>query len=180
MRLIGYLPEDYKKSASVVQLQDAIQGEWDNLDQAVEALEEQLFIDTATWGIGYWESVCGITQNLSKDIQLRRSAVKAKLRGTGTTTVAMIQNVSESFVNGEVAVVEHNDQYRFDIEMLSVIGIPPNMEDLKAVIEEIKPAHLDYRIIIKYNQHQDLRQFTHESMKIYSYFALREEALANG
>ena len=73
------------------------------------------------------------------------------MRGTGTTTVAMIQNVSESFVNGEVAVVEHNDQYRFDIEMLSVIGIPPNMEDLKAVIEEIKPAHLDYRIIIKYN-----------------------------
>lgn len=151
MRLIDYLPEDYKKSAAVVQLQDAIQSEWDNLDQAVEALEEQLFIDTATWGIGYWESVCGITQNLSKDIQFRRSAVKAKLRGTGTTTVAMIQNVSESFVNGEVAVVEHNDQYRFDIEMLSVIGIPPNMEDLKAVIEEIKPAHLDYRIIIKYN-----------------------------
>lgn len=151
MRLIEHLPEDYRKSASVVQIQDAMQGEWNNLDRAVEALEEQLFVDTATWGIGYWESIFGITPNLSKDIQFRRTAVKTKMRGTGTTTVAMIQNVSESFVNGEVAVVEHNDQYRFDIVMLSVIGIPPNMDDLKAVIEEIKPAHLDYRIIIKYN-----------------------------
>ena len=62
-----------------------------------------------------------------------------------------MQNVSESFVNGEVAVEEHNDEYRFDIVMLSVIGIPPNMEDLKRAIEEIKPAHLAYEIIIKYN-----------------------------
>lgn len=180
MRLIDYLPEDYKKSAAVVQIQDAIQGEWDSLDQAAEALEQQLFIDTATWGIGYWEKVYGITSNLSKSMNFRRSAVKAKMRGTGTTTVAMIQNVSESFVNGQVAIEEHNEEYRFDIVMLSVIGIPPNMEDLRAVIEEIKPAHLDYRIIIKYNQHQDLRKLTHEDMKIYSHFALREEALVNG
>jgi hypothetical protein len=151
MSLIDYLPEDYRKSAVVVQLQEAIQGEWDSLDQAVDALEEQLFIEMATWGVDYWEKVYGITPNLSKSMDYRRSAVKAKMRGTGTTTVAMIQNVSESFVNGQVAVEEHNEEYRFDIVMLSVIGIPPNMEDLQAVIEEIKPAHLDYRIIIKYN-----------------------------
>ena len=63
----------------------------------------------------------------------------------------MSKNTAESFVNGEVDVEEHNEEYYFNVIMVSVIGIPPNMEDLKKTIEEIKPAHLDYYIIIKYN-----------------------------
>lgn len=63
----------------------------------------------------------------------------------------MIKNVSEAYVNGLVDVVEYNSEYRFEIVMMSTIGIPPNMEDLKATIDEIKPAHLDYEIIIRYN-----------------------------
>ena len=151
MKLIQYLPEDYVKSASVVELQEGIEGVWLQMEADAQEAEEQLFIDTATWGLAFWERIYGIETDLKKPLEHRRSVVKAKRRGAGTTTVELIKNVSESFVNGEVAVEEHNSEYRFDIIMLSVIGIPPNMEDLKRAINEIKPAHLDYAIIIKYN-----------------------------
>lgn len=151
MKLIEYLPEDYVKSAAVVELQESVEGVWLQMEADAQEVEKQLFIDTATWGLALWERIYGIETELEKPIEERRSVVKAKRRGAGTTTVEMIKNVSESFVNGEVAVEEHNSEYRFDIIMLSVIGIPPNMQDFKKIIEEIKPAHLNYAIIIKYN-----------------------------
>lgn len=151
MNLLRLLPEDYPKSPAVVELQKAIEKLGTATEEDVADLLDQFFLDTATWGLSCWEKVYGVESDAKKSLEVRRSAVRAKMRGMGTTTVELVQNVSESFVNGEVAVEEHNDEYRFDIVMLSVIGIPPNMEDLKRAIEEIKPAHLAYEIIIKYN-----------------------------
>ena len=151
MKLLKHLPEDYPKSPAVVELQKAIEKLGTATEEDVADLLHQFFLDSATWGLSCWEKVYGVESDTTKSLEVRRSAVRAKMRGMGTTTVELVQNVSESFVNGEVAVEEHNDEYRFDIVMLSVIGIPPNMEDLKRAIEEIKPAHLAYEIIIKYN-----------------------------
>lgn len=151
MNLIKLLPEDYPKSPAVVELQKAIEKLGTATEDDVADLLYQFFLDSATWGLSCWEKVYGVESDTTKSLEVRRSAVRAKMRGMGTTTVELIQNVSESFVNGKVAVEEHNDEYRFDVVMLSVIGIPPNMEDLKRAIEEIKPAHLAYEIIIKYN-----------------------------
>lgn len=149
--LMKYLPEDYQKSAEVIEIQEGIGGVWLEIKSDIEDLKAQLDLETATWGLVFWEMDYGIETDLSKDYNARRSVIKAKRRGTGTTTVEMIKNTAESFVNGEVDVEEHNEEYYFNVIMVSVIGIPPNMEDLKKTIEEIKPAHLDYYIIIKYN-----------------------------
>lgn len=151
MKLMKLLPEDYRKSYAVAELQEALEKAGTAAEKATEDLLLQMFLDTATWGITRWEGIYGVEGGNGKPLSARRSAVRAKMRGAGTTTVALIKNVSESFVNGEAAVVEHNEDYCFEIIMLSVIGIPPNMEDLRRAIEEIKPAHLAYEIIIKYN-----------------------------
>ncbi len=151
MNLIYLLPDDYRKSVAVVELQSAIEQAGTAAELAVEDVMAQLFLDTATWGLTYWEKMYGIEGDVKKSYEIRRSVVRAKMRGVGTTTVEMMKNVAESFVNGEVEVIEENHLYQFQIKMLSVIGIPPNMEDLKQAIEEIKPAHLGYGIVIKYN-----------------------------
>ena len=78
----------------------------------------------------------------------------------GATTVAMIQNVAESFYNGQVAVEEQPEAYRFDIRFLSSIGVPPNLDDLSAALEEIKPAHLAYDYIIIYRTWGELEDKT--------------------
>lgn len=151
MTFLDELPQDYRKSPAVVEIQNALEKICTAAGADIDELRAQFFLSTATWGLSLWEWILGIETESGKDTAQRRSVILAKLRGSGTTTVAMLQNVSEAFVNGEAAIVEYNEESRFDVVMLSVIGIPPNMEDLKLVIEEIKPAHLDYRIVLKYN-----------------------------
>lgn len=151
MHLMDYLPEDYKKSPPTIEIQNALDRMCGRIETDIAELRAQFILSTATWGLSLWEWVYGIETDISKDIEHRRSVVGAKIRGKGTTTVEMIKNTSEAYVNGLVDVVEYNDEYRFEIVMASVVGIPPNIEDLKNTIEEIKPAHLDYSIIIRYN-----------------------------
>ena len=175
MNLMSRLPSYYLESNEVINIQNSIEKEGNLAQEAVEDLFLQLFIDSATWGLDFWEILYGIKVNVSKDYGLRRSKIKSKMRGTGTTTVELIKNISESFVNGEVEVIEHNEEYYFEVKMVSVKGIPPNMQDLKDAIEEAKPAHLGVIYVILYNTHEDLKRLNHGQMAAYSHIDLRQK-----
>lgn len=148
MRLGEYLPGIWADSAEVLAIQDAIEPEVVGVWAARDGLMEQLNVATATWGLKAWERALGLDVDISKPVEYRRTRILSKLRGQGTTTVAMIRNVAESFSNGAVDVIEHPAEYRFEIKFVGTLGIPPNMDDLTAAIEEIKPAHLAYDYII--------------------------------
>jgi uncharacterized protein YmfQ (DUF2313 family) len=107
----------------------------------------QLNVETATWGLDLWEKAYGIKTDVSKSYAFRRARIESKMRSQGVTTVAMIKNVAESFSNGEVDVIEHPEEYRFEIKFIGTLGIPPNMDDLTGAIKEIKPAHLDFAYV---------------------------------
>lgn len=150
MRLTEYLPDFWDKSAEVLAIQRAMEPSVAQAWADRDGLLAQLNVRTATWGLEQWEASLGLPVDVSKPLAHRRTRVISKLRGQGTTTVAMIKNVAESFSNGEVEVLEHPAQYRFDIKFVGTIGLPPNMDDLTAAIEDIKPAHLAYDYIIMY------------------------------
>lgn len=142
MQLKQYVPEFLLKSKTFETVYHVQQEEIDALNSAAEDICNQCFIDKATWGLKYWERFLGMTVDETKQVSYRRSAVKAKLRGTGTITVKLIEDVAGSFSNGEVDVIENNSEYGFIIKFTGTKGIPPNLDDLKRAIEEIKPAHL--------------------------------------
>lgn len=150
MRLVEYLPQVWDRSAEVMAIQEALEPAVAAAWAARDGLLDQLNVETATWGLETWERALGIAVDVSRPTEYRRTRVMSKLRGQGATTVAIIQNVAESFSNGAVEVVERPALYRFDIKFVGTVGIPPNMEDLTAAIEEIKPAHLGYDYIIIY------------------------------
>ena len=177
MDLIELLPGRLLNSKEVLDFENAINSIMIMAENEKDELLKQFNLETATWSLDIWEKQYGIKTDITKDYDLRRSRIKSKMRGTGTTTVEMIKNVAESFVNGLVEIVEHNEQYKFDIKMMSVIGIPPNMEDLKDAIEALKPAHLAYEIILKFNTHEMIRSFTYNYLKEKTYIGIREEDL---
>lgn len=107
-------------------------------------LINQAFIETATWGLMYWENEYGIETNLNSSYEERREIIKAKKKGSGTTTKEMIKNVAETFSGGEVNVIEDNKNYSFTVQFVGVKGIPKNMQGFKNMLEDIKPAHLSY------------------------------------
>ena len=126
--------------------------ELDNIYSAVDVVRNQFFVDTADFTLERWEKELGIEVNNSYDTSYRQSRIKSKLRGQGTITVKLIENVAESFVNGDVEIIENNPLYSFTVKFIGPRGIPPNVDDLKAAIEDIKPAHLvvvfEYRYLI--------------------------------
>lgn len=164
MKLKEYLP-DRLLSAPVAEFQDAFQPEIDKLAEKISDIAEyELFAKTADEWLPLWEAAYGITSDPSKPIAERRSRLMSKVRGAGTTTAEMIKQVVSSFANSDCQVIEHNDDYRFDIKFVGTIGIPPNMDDVTAAIEEIKPAHLAYQFIYLFRTWQNFAGQTWESL----------------
>lgn len=174
MKLLEYLPAFYANSPEMEDLQAAMQPEIDRLRAETESMMEQLCVRTATWGLVYWERGLGIPVDLAKPLDYRRSRVESKLRGQGTVTKAMIQNVAESFSNGQVDVLEYPAEFRFEVKFTGTIGIPPNMDDLSDALEEIKPAHLTYTYIILFRTWELLGQHTWGQLAAYTWRQLKE------
>lgn len=142
--LMKYVPRYYNESNVVKNIFDAYEKELAFLHWQIDDLQDQFFIDTATWGLDIWEKEWGIHTDHSKPYEERREVVKAKMRGRGTTTKEMIKNVAEAFSGGEVEVIEDNENYSFTIQFVGIKGIPRNMQDLINTLKIIKPAHLGY------------------------------------
>lgn len=161
MSLIGMIPPYHANSKYTADVQQALDRQTERLLQDKEDLLAQLDVQTATWGLALWERALGIKTDASKPLPFRRSRIESKLRSQGVTTKIMLKNVAESFSNGVVDVIEHSAQYLFDIKFVGTLGIPPNMGDLSAAIEEIKPAHLACRYIYTFITWDQMESYHH-------------------
>lgn len=175
--LIARYPDFLAGSAEFVDLQQALEPEILALWEYRDSVLDQLSVDTASWGLKYWEQTLGIPVEEGKDLDFRRSRVKAKLRGAGVTTVAMIRDVAESYSNGEVAVTQYAEEFRLEIKFVGTIGIPPNMDDLTKTLREIMPAHLQWDYIIIYNTWGGVGTHTWEDLTTRTWQEVKEENL---
>ena len=135
---------------------DSLESEYLRLKEATQLTEDAFFVLLSDYTISRHESDVGLPVDEEIDIETRRSRILSRLRGTGTVTKTMIKNVANSFVNGEIEVIEYADKYMFAIKFISKKGVPYNLNDIKSVIEEIKPAHLALEIIFTYRLWQDV------------------------
>ncbi|GEP65800.1 hypothetical protein CBE01nite_35680 [Clostridium beijerinckii] len=148
--LMKYMPDYYITSKVMKELENSNSLELGRLNYKIRDIKNQLWIDTATWGLSYWEKEYGIETNLLLGYEQRREVLKAKKRGQGTTTKQMIKNVAETFSGGEVNIIQDNPNYAFVVQFVGVKGIPKNMQLFKDMLENIKPAHLGYTIKYTY------------------------------
>ncbi|MEC0239244.1 YmfQ family protein [Paenibacillus dokdonensis] len=148
--LFSYLPAYYENSLVMHSDMDAKGGEMDMLYQALEAAAAQFYVHTATWGLSRWEFELGIPTDAAKPLEQRRAVVKSKLRGVGQFSGALVKNVAEAYDGGKVEVFFQPEEWGFTVKFIDTVGIPPNLEDLKAALEEIKPAHLAVKYAFNY------------------------------
>lgn len=140
--MLSYLPAYYENSRVMQSHLGTAGVELDKLTEALHETLDQFFVQTATWGLIYWENELGIYSDPSKPILQRRAVVESKLRGSGSFSGRLVQNVAEAYYDGGVEVSFQPAEWSFTIHFVDTIGVPPNLDDLKAMIEEIKPAHL--------------------------------------
>jgi len=90
---------------------------------------------------------------------------KEAYTGSSTTTKEMIANVAKAFSNGEVEVIEHNEKYFFDIKFVGTRGIPANLDGLKHILNEIKPAHLGIKYVFTFATWGEVKKLTWGDLK---------------
>jgi hypothetical protein len=121
--------------------------EFNNLYNDIDDIELQFDINTATWGVDYYEKELNIITDYTKDLDYRRSVVKSKWRSDGKLDSDLIKRVCDSFSNGNVQVT-YDGIIR--VKFTSVVGTPPNMDDLKNAVEQIKPAFILLEYLYRY------------------------------
>ena len=138
--LLSYIPKGLRSSKIFIQMFNAEKNEFDLIESSIEDVNKQLSVDTATWGLAIYEKELGIRTVIEKPLDERRSVIKSKMRGHGSVGSELIKLVVDSYTNGDVEV---SFDGKININFTSLRGIPPNMQDVKNALENIKPAHLD-------------------------------------
>ncbi|HBF8836071.1 TPA: DUF2313 domain-containing protein [Clostridioides difficile] len=152
MKLIDYLPS-FANNEIDIQIQEALENELLTLIDEKDDLLDQFFIDTATWGLDDWEDLLGIKINYKLDFDTRRSNIKAKLRGKGTTTIEVIKAISEAYTKTNVDVEVFSNLFSFTLSFITNNCSYNTILELDKKIEEIKPCHLEHKFeMILFNQ----------------------------
>ena len=178
MSLINKLPSFYDNDITK-SIQNSLDIESSSINENLEELLNQFFVNSATYGLDNWESMLGISKN-NFDYVTRRENIKAKMRSRGTTTISVIKNICEAYSNGIVDIIVDHEHYSFIIDFVGTIGIPKAFAELDKTIEEIKPAHLAHSYKINYNTHNDIVNYTHEYLSSYTHNEIRNSEELRG
>ena len=178
MNLINKLPSFYENDI-VKFIQNALGVEADSINNTVENTLNQFFVDSATFGLDKWEKMLGISKNIF-DYQTRRENIKAKMRSRGTTSIEVIKNICEAYLNGIVEINVNHSNYSFEISFISTIGVPLSFEEMDRVVNEIKPCHLAHSYKFNYNTHSDISNYTHEQLANYTHDEIRNSSELRG
>lgn len=131
------LPDYYKKSRYMQGLCQTNNKEFDRLYAAIERFDTNLLIDTAdNEGVKNREKSFGMIVT-NESLEIRKSRIKAKMRGAQPTTEANLLNAIQIF-DENAYIVKHISDYSFEV----CIQKPEMLLEIMALIEDIKPAHL--------------------------------------
>ncbi len=135
-------------SAFVHDLFNAIFIVLSSVDELIATIKKEFFFDTITIGIKAYEKLLAIKPYENATIDERRSAIRAKWLSHGKNTMQLIQDVCNSWQNGEVKANFVNA--KIHLQFIGSYGIPKRLDDLLSAVDEIKPAHINYEILFKY------------------------------
>ena len=175
LKLIDELPSFYHESAEVATIMQGHEYAIDRANLEADDLLNQLFVESATWGLDIWERIFGIETVLNKPIDERRYVLLAKIRGHGSLTKQKLTEVAGAFYGGEVVVTDEPESYRVRVKFVSNYGVPPNLEDVRKSLGEIIPAHLELVFDYSYLLIRDVNGLTLRELetRLLSEFAWR-------
>lgn len=141
-----YVPEFLLHSKVFQALYSAQNEELTSVENAIEDILNQCFIDTATWGLDLWDEFLGMNTK-EYTTEERRSILKNKLLMQPPFTVARLYDMLRNTADN-VCIREDYANYSFEVTLLTKNQLRVALNKIMAQIEETKPAHLAYQIIL--------------------------------
>ena len=121
--------------------------EIDDAKEKYEELREQIFPQLATWGLIYHEMKYGLTPAVGESYESRRRRILTRMRLRGAMNPERLKLLCEGITGKNCQIVEHNDEYRFDVVVIIYDGSGYDKNYLIERLDAMKPSHLRYGII---------------------------------
>lgn len=149
--MYSYLPPDFYENDMLTQAILQVTGiEMDTFQSSLQEVFNQSIVNyAAEWGLSMYESELALPfEGLSPTVE-RQANIIAAMRGSGTITTAVLENVADSWEYGTTQVLEVFGQGLLVVKVLDVRGTPSNVADLERALRAKKPAHL--RLILQFS-----------------------------
>ena len=172
-KLIDMLPSLYQNSEHIKNIQNALEGERDILKKEIIEFCDNLFIDTSSWGLDYFEKFLEV-DSVSKDIDTRKNVIKNKSKFRGITNIDTVVNLCSQYGFGEVEVSENFKNGKFTIRFISKEGEPENIRDLINQLDLIIPAHVEYDFHFTYVLWGEIKNKTWNDVKEMTWDSIRK------
>ena len=154
MKLIDKLPFFYEECPITNTIQEGLSSEANILVDKVDSTMNQLYVNSATWGLELWEKFAGIDKT-SGNLTDRRLKVIAKLTSKRTTTKQVFKELCKIYVD-DVYVDEIFEEYKILISLTekseSELPREYNLTEINNAICEVKPAHLEHELNLKHSK----------------------------
>ena len=176
-----YLPSFIVKGNILKDIFESQQAEVDLLNNNIQDLIDNLFVETATWSLVNWEKKYNIPIDLDDTLENRRSRILARMVSKGQPfTKETIEAIANQFTNGTVEVIEHLEDDYFTVKFVSTKGIPPKIQDVYDAINEVKASWLDVDYEFKYNTVGYIKEFTVGEISKYTVGEVLNDDLGHG
>ena len=149
-RMLSYVAPIYYQSRVAMAIFQPNGVEIDALAEWVDEIKAQLFPQSATWGLKYWEEVLGLQSNEAFPNKTRRQAILSKLVMRVPITPAKLKEIAQQSTNMPAKVESQISPSTFRVIIESLGGL--NIETLNTVIQNAKPAHLTAEYGIEYKE----------------------------
>ena len=133
-------------------------------------------IDSTEETISRWDKFMELKPVDNYSLQDRIERVIYTIQAKGIFTPSFLKEQAKIFTNGEIEVIENFNEYHFIISFTSVIGIPPNMDNFKEMVDLNKPAHLTYEIRIRYRTWGELSPYKWKELEPFTWDEIYQKA----
>jgi hypothetical protein len=172
----------YERNMLMQSIFEAIGSEADLSEKQIDDISNQLFPQTATWGLDIWEQRLGLITNHNEELSIRRAKIITKLQSKYIVNPDRMANIIKKFLNADINIKENVAPYIFEIDLLSEEGFPNELNDIYATVKKVKPSHLGvkYKIVplTKSNLYFGAVNILSEEIIVYPYVARSIETKA--
>lgn len=141
--IIDYVSPIYGNSYIGLWLFQIIGMEFEEVKQFSKGIYDEIIISSATWSLPFWEKEYGIDNVENMSYEQRRDRLLAAKKSKAMNPKRM-KDLLESTSGAKIELIENVSKNGIRINLF---GHVTNMEEIIALINKIKPAHITYNLM---------------------------------
>lgn len=137
-----HLPEFIRKDPELSTVLKVESKEHKVSGEVLSDIFNQFFVDSATWGLSYWERNLGLTPNQNDDYTQRRNRIYLKLQSKQTVTAEFLRKIALRYFSEDADLITKEDNEHTVFWIINKSGRLLYPKDLYEAIDTYIPAHI--------------------------------------